>query len=85
MLFVNGRAEVSSLGTQGWPQRAIEDPQMEASLKGAHQGFVETGSQNIALIRRYIQNLELKIIELTVGRRANSLISILIFGRCRAS
>nr|WP_307449905.1 MULTISPECIES: spore germination protein [unclassified Paenibacillus] len=77
ILFVNGRAEVSALGTQGWPQRAIEDPQMEASLKGAHQGFVETGSQNIALIRRYIQNRELKIIELTVGRRANSLVSIL--------
>ena len=50
---------------------------MEASLKGAHQGFVETGSQNIALIRRYIQNRELKIKELTVGRRANSLVSIL--------
>lgn len=77
ILFVGGRTEVYALGTQGWPQRAIEDPQIEASLKGAHQGFVETGSQNIALIRRYIQNRELKIIELIVGRRGNSLVSIL--------
>ncbi|CAN7257474.1 spore germination protein [Paenibacillus sp. LjRoot56] len=77
VLFVNGRNNASALGTQGWPQRAIEDSQIEVSLKGAHQGFVETGSQNIALIRRYIQNRELKIKELVVGRRGNTLVSIL--------
>lgn len=77
VLFVNGRTEASALGTQGWPQRAIEDSQIEASLKGAHQGFVETGSQNIALIRRYIQSRELKIKELVVGRRGHTLVSIL--------
>ncbi|KRE86553.1 spore gernimation protein [Paenibacillus sp. Soil766] len=77
ILFVNGQTKASALGTQGWPQRAIEDSQIEVSLKGAHQGFVETGSQNIALIRRYIQNRELKIKELVVGRRGNTLVSIL--------
>lgn len=77
VLFVNGQTEASALGTQGWPQRAIEDSQIEASLKGAHQGFVETGSQNIALIRRYIQDRELKIKEMVVGRRGKTLVSIL--------
>lgn len=77
ILFVNGQTKASALGTQGWPQRAIEDSQIEVSLKGAHQGFVETGSQNIALIRRYIQNRELKIKELVIGRRGNTLVSIL--------
>ncbi|GGI44335.1 spore germination protein [Paenibacillus marchantiophytorum] len=77
LLFVNGRLETFALDTQGWPQRAIEDPAIEASLKGAHQGFVETGTQNIALIRRYISNRELKMKELTVGLRANSAVSLL--------
>ncbi|MEK8128812.1 spore germination protein [Paenibacillus filicis] len=77
VLFIDGRMEAYSLTTQGWPQRAIEDPQLEASLKGAHQGFVETSSQNIALIRRYIPNRELKIKELTVGQRGRGTISIL--------
>ncbi|NOV01755.1 spore germination protein [Paenibacillus planticolens] len=77
VLFVNGRLETYALDTQGWPQRAIEDPSMEASIKGAHQGFVETGTQNIALIRRYIANRELKIKEFTIGRRSNSTISAL--------
>ncbi|MEW9700012.1 spore germination protein [Paenibacillus sp. SI8] len=77
VLLVDGSKEAYALGTQGWPQRAIEDSQLEVSLKGAHQGFVETGTQNIALIRRYIPNRELKIIELVVGARGQSLVSIL--------
>ncbi|WP_144028680.1 spore germination protein [Paenibacillus ferrarius] len=77
VLLVNGRSESFALDTQGWPQRAIEDPSIEASLKGAHQGFVETGTQNIALIRRYISNRELKIKELSIGSRTNTVVSIL--------
>ncbi|WP_407673299.1 spore germination protein [Paenibacillus silvisoli] len=77
VLFVENKATAEIFATHGWPQRAIEDPQMEASLKGAHQGFVETDCQNIALVRRYIQNRELKIKETRVGRRGMTKISIL--------
>lgn len=77
VLFVDGRAEALIFGTQGWPQRAIEDPQLETSLKGSHQGLVETSSQSIALIRRYIRNRELKIKEIIVGRRGKTKVSLL--------
>ncbi|WP_103104170.1 spore germination protein [Brevibacillus reuszeri] len=77
LLFIEGRKEALSVETHGWPQRAIEDPQLEASLKGAHQGFVETGIQNIALIRRYIPNRELKIKEYLIGERGASKVSVL--------
>ncbi len=77
VLFTEGQSEVQTFDTQGWPQRSIEDPQIESSLKGAHQGFVETGTQNIAMIRRYIPNRELKMRELTVGRRGKTKVSIL--------
>lgn len=76
VLFVDGRADAYDLYTQGWPQRSIEDPQLEASLRGAHQGFVETGTQNVALLRRYIPNRELKIKEISVGRRGGATLSI---------
>ncbi|MNI10466.1 Spore germination protein B1 [compost metagenome] len=76
VLFVDGRSEAYTLDTKGWPQRAIEDPQLEPSLKGAHQGFVETGGQNIALMRRYIPNNELKIKRMIVGQRGQTTISI---------
>ncbi|WP_028399067.1 spore germination protein [Ectobacillus panaciterrae] len=77
VLLVEGRNDAMIFDTQGWPQRAIEDPQLEASLKGAHQGFGETDSRNIALIRRYIPSRELKIKEATVGRRSKCKVSIL--------
>ncbi len=77
IMFVEGRNEAFVLDTHGWPQRAIEDPQLEASLKGAHQGFVETGMQNIALIRRYLPNRELKIKEFWIGDRGATRVSIL--------
>ncbi|PSK10373.1 spore germination protein [Brevibacillus porteri] len=72
VLFFEGQVEVRVFDTTGWPQRSIEDPQLESSLKGAHQGFVETGVQNIALLRRYIPNLELRIKEHIVGRRGKT-------------
>ncbi|RCW45478.1 spore germination protein [Paenibacillus prosopidis] len=77
VLFVSGRSEAYVLDTQGWPQRAIEDPQLETSLKGAHQGFLETGGQNIAMIRRYIPNRELKMKRVIVGRRGQTVVTIL--------
>ena len=77
LLFIEGRKEALAVETHGWPQRAIEDPQLEASLKGAHQGFVETGMQNIALIRRYLPNREMKIKEYWVGDRAPTRVSLL--------
>ncbi|MBO7742625.1 spore germination protein [Paenibacillus sp. MWE-103] len=77
VLLVDGMAHAYSMNTQGWPQRAISDSQIEASLKGAHQAFVETADSNIALIRRYLPTRELKIKEYTVGARAPSRVSLL--------
>ncbi|MED3564372.1 spore germination protein [Bacillus xiapuensis] len=77
ILLLSGQTSGYQLSTKGWPQRDINDPQNEISLKGAHQGFVETGSQNIALIRRYIPHQELILKEMTVGIRGKSKVSIL--------
>ncbi|NBD23316.1 spore germination protein [Paenibacillus glycinis] len=77
LLFVDGMGHGYALDTQGWPQRAISDSQVEPSLKGAHQAFVETGESNIALIRRYLSTSELKIKEYQVGDRAPCKVSML--------
>jgi len=69
VLLLDGREQARAYDTSGWPQRAIEDPQLESSLKGAHQGFVETAAQNLALLRRYLPNKNLRVHKQTVGRR----------------
>ncbi|SFJ87236.1 MULTISPECIES: spore germination protein [unclassified Bacillus (in: firmicutes)] len=77
VLFIHGRTTAQQLDTKGWPQRNIEDTRNEISLKGAHQAFVETGSLNIALLRRYIPHRELMLKETTIGMRGKTRISIL--------
>ncbi|SDM84047.1 spore germination protein [Bacillus sp. OK048] len=77
VLFIDGRTEAYEFDTQGWPQRGIEDTQIESSLRGAHEGFIESGSSNIALIRRHIPSRELKIKEMTIGERGKIKISIM--------
>lgn len=77
VLLIHGRTTAHQLDTKGWPQRNIEDAHNEIALKGAHQGFTETGSQNIAMIRRYIPHRELMIKEIIIGIRSKTRISIL--------
>ncbi|MED3201297.1 spore germination protein [Bacillus toyonensis] len=77
VLFIHGKTTAHQLDTKGWPQRSIEDAHNEIALKGAHQGFVETGAQNIAMIRRYIPHRELVIKEIMIGMRSKTQISIL--------
>ncbi|MBJ8134013.1 spore germination protein, partial [Bacillus cereus group sp. N3] len=54
ILLIHSRTTAHQLDTKGWPQRNVEDAHNEIALKGAHQGFTEIRSQNIAMIRRYI-------------------------------
>ncbi|WP_179602475.1 spore germination protein [Neobacillus driksii] len=77
VLFIDKRNKAFIFNTQGWPQRGIEDTTIESSLRGEHLGFTETGSTNIALIRRHIQNRELKMKEITVGARGNLKLTIM--------
>ncbi|MCA1032691.1 spore germination protein [Bacillus timonensis] len=77
ILITDNKNSALRLETQGWPQRAIEEPQTESTLKGAHQGFIETAGKNIALIRRYLPHQELKMQKLKVGSRGKGTIHLL--------
>lgn len=77
VLFVNKRTEAYIYDTPAFPKRSIEDTPIESSLTGAHVGFTETVSDNVALIRKQIHNRELKIKEMTVGERGKSKLFIL--------
>ncbi|MBU7314171.1 spore germination protein [Paenibacillus oleatilyticus] len=77
VLFVDGLSYSYVFSTQGGPERTIKEPDAEKTLKGAHLGFVEADGQNIALIRRFLPNRELKIKQLIVGTRGKTKVSIL--------
>ncbi|MFT9848759.1 spore germination protein [Aneurinibacillus sp. REN35] len=77
IVFIDAKTSAYAFHTQGWPQRAIQEPQVESSIKSAHQGFTEVANQNIAMIRRYIPSRELKAKEVMVGERGSIQLSLL--------
>lgn len=54
VLFVEGETSCLLLGTQGWPERSIDEPVTESVVKGSRQSFVESLKQNISMVRRFI-------------------------------
>lgn len=76
VLFVDGEEKALVIASQGWPQRTVEEPESETMLKGGHEGFLETDTQNIALIRRFLPSRELKIKQYRVGERGNIKVSL---------
>ena len=57
--------------------RSVEQPETEKTVKGAKEAFTETYRQNTALLRRRVRSPELKLRELTVGRRSRTKVGIL--------
>ena len=57
--------------------RAVSEPSLEKSLKGAKDSFVETLRVNTSLVRRRICTPKLKLAESTVGRRTHTRVAIM--------
>jgi len=57
--------------------RAVSEPTLEKSLKGAKDSFTETLRVNTALVRQRICSPRLKLAESTVGRRTNTRVAVL--------
>ncbi|MFC8688549.1 spore germination protein [Brevibacillus porteri] len=80
VLFVEGEHSCLLLGTQGWPERSIDEPVTESVVKGSRQSFVESLGQNISMVRRYIPDRALIIRETQAGRRSKTNIALLYLG-----
>lgn len=79
VLMIQGHHEAQVFQTTKFPERQIQEPFTETSVHGPHVGFVETGKKNIALIRQYANNQDLKIEEFTVRGKVKNKLSVLYF------
>ena len=79
----NGRAVLLcgewglSFDVRGQERRSVGEPKLERSVLGARDAFTETYRVNTALLRQRLRSSELKITELTVGRRSATRVGIL--------
>ncbi|WP_026574187.1 spore germination protein [Bacillus sp. UNC438CL73TsuS30] len=66
-----------STGLSKWEQRSIQEPTAETVVRGPRDGFIETISTNIVLIRRKIKSPNLKTKTIQVGKYSQTKVVIL--------
>ncbi|WP_405152384.1 spore germination protein [Paenibacillus sp. FSL K6-0108] len=55
-----------------WDKRSVAEPQTEPSLRGPREGFTESISTNLSLLRRKVQSVKLKLKSFQFGRNTET-------------
>lgn len=76
VLFFEHTAAALSFEVRTERTRAIGQPTLEKSLKGAKDSFVETLRVNTALVRQRVCTPQLKLAERSVGRRSHTRVAL---------
>ncbi len=72
VLLVDGCAGGLVINSKGWEKRTVSEPQSESVVRGPREGFTENLRTNTSLIRRKIRNGQLKMEQMTVGRKTHT-------------
>lgn len=76
VLFVHGSKKALIISSEGYQTRGVQEPEQESILRGPREGFTEAIQINITLIRRKIQNPNLRVEILTIGRQTRTKICL---------
>ncbi|MFD1065157.1 spore germination protein [Oceanobacillus locisalsi] len=77
VIFLEGKNEVLIASTRGGERRQVEQTDSEISLRGSKEGFTETITTNITLVRRIIKNPNVWVEPMNLGTQTNTDISIM--------
>lgn len=77
LLVVQGLFVGLELPAQGWPHRSPEEPTAEPVVRGPKEGFVETATVNLSLVRNRLADPRLRIEAYTIGKRTNTRVFLL--------
>ena len=77
LIFVNGCDTCISLSIPKYEQRKIEQPMIEATIKGPKDSFAENLEVNISLVRRRLSTPDFKSTTTILGKLNNSRLSLI--------
>ena len=63
--------------TRNYSRRSIDEPANESVVIGPREGFIESRTTNISLLRRRLQSSKLKVLDETIGTETKTTVSIL--------
>ncbi len=76
ILFLADESQALSFATQGWAKHELKEPQSERVIRGPREGFTETITENIGIVRRYIKDSRLRVEMITIGRRSKTKVAV---------
>lgn len=76
ILLCDGCASFMAISAKGAPKRAVSEPQNKKTVRGPRDGFTESITDNMSLIRGRIKSPKLKNIPLTLGDITNTPVQI---------
>ncbi len=72
LILADGCSSVLTADTKGYEKRSVSEPENEKLLRGPRDGFTESISTNISLIRRRLTTVDLKVKFFTFGTETNT-------------
>ncbi|UJL47212.1 spore germination protein [Virgibacillus sp. NKC19-16] len=76
ILYLEGLDKVIIMSTIGWETRSVEAPTTEQVIRGSKEGFVENIRTNTSLIRRSLQDPNLRFQSHKIGRRSQKSLNV---------
>lgn len=76
-ILTDGDDRAAIIDIKKAPGRAVEEPLQERLIRGPREGFTEVLKVNQGLVRRHLPDPKLKIIQLQIGRRSLTEVSLL--------
>jgi len=67
VLLIEGKDEGFSFGLDQWDKRQPDEPQNEIVIQGPREGFTETLTTNLSMLRRRIRSPQLKMRGMDIG------------------
>ncbi|RRJ67273.1 spore germination protein [Paenibacillus oralis] len=77
LILFNGEATAIIVDARSSKGRQISEPTVEGSLRGSHEGFIESLQTNLALIKKIIKNKNLHIESIQIGEKSKTAVSII--------
>ncbi|MGI6632356.1 MAG: spore germination protein [Bacillota bacterium] len=77
ILVCEGWPRALAFDIRGGDKRPISEPEMEVTIKGPRQSFVEDVNTNLAMIRRKIRHPSLRLMSLTIGNLSRTKVFML--------
>lgn len=76
VLLMDGEVEGISFSLAKWDKRSISEPEAESVVRGPREGFVETLTVNVSMIRRKLKSPELKMRAMEIGQYSQTKVVI---------